>query len=208
MLDFENNNYDLFTKYQRYDTICKYLEFLAQRYPKICQVDMIGKSWEKRDIMSIRISENGKVQRPVVFIEAGCHAREWISVAVALKCIKELVEQFADNLIYLRRMNWVIVPCLNPDGYEFSLEKNKNWRKTRCPNEGSTNRGVDCNRNFDVSWTMASQRPSLSNFRGARPFSEPESCALRDAMHREKPKFYIAIHSHSKALLYPFAYKK
>lgn len=208
MLDFENNNYDLFGSYQRYDTICKYLQFLGQRYPKICQVDCIGQSWEKRDIVSIRISENSKVQRPIVFVEGGCHAREWISVAVALKCIHQLVENLNDNLRYLKKMNWIVVPCANPDGYEFSFEKNKNWRKTRCPNADSTHRGVDPNRNFDVSWTLASRRPSLSNFRGPVPFSEPETCALRDAMIREKPKFYIAIHSHSKALLYPFAYKK
>lgn len=210
MMDFNNNNYDLFKNYQRYDTICKYLEYLCQKYPRHIRMEAIGQSYEHRDIKMVRISENFKSTRPCVFIEAGCHAREWISVSTALNVIYQLVEKYQDNQRCLKKLDFYIVPLLNPDGYEYSHEKNKNWRKTRSSNEGSSHKGTDINRNFDIAWKSASKRPSLSNFRGPQPFSEQETCALRDALQLLKStcKFYLAIHSYAKALLYPWACKR
>uniref|UniRef100_A0A336KNC8 CSON012972 protein n=1 Tax=Culicoides sonorensis TaxID=179676 RepID=A0A336KNC8_CULSO len=196
--------------YQRYETICKYLEYLCQKYPRHIKMEAIGQSYENRDIKMVRISENFKGSRPCVFIEAGCHAREWISVATALNIIHQLVEKFQDNQRCLKKLDFYIVPLLNPDGYEYSHEKNKNWRKTRRPNEGTQQKGTDINRNFDIGWKFASKRPSLSNYRGPHPFSEQETCALRDILQLLKSscKFYIAIHSFAKALLYPWACKR
>lgn len=201
---------DLFKGYQRYDTICEYLEFLCQKYPQFIRMEAIGQSFEKRDIKMVRISQNLKGKRPCILVEAGCHAREWISVATALNLIHQLVEKNADNSKYLKKMDFYVILLLNPDGYEYSHEKNKNWRKTRKPIEGTNNAGTDINRNFDIFWKCASKRPSLSNYRGLHPFSEPETCALRDVLHTLKPicKFYLAIHSYAKALLYPWAGKR
>lgn len=208
MADFENNNYDLFENYQRYDTVNEYLNFLATKYPELCKVECIGKTYEDRDINILRISSFSKGCRPVIFVEGGCHAREWISLVVALKCMHELVEKFEINQKYLKRVDWIILPLLNPDGYEFSHDHNRNWRKNRSFIEGCAQRGTDPNRNFDISWTKASRRPSFTTYRGSQPFSERETCALRDILLKEKPKFYITIHSRSKALLYPFAFRR
>lgn len=127
---------------------------------------------------------------------------------MALKCIQELVECRLSNEKLLKRMDWIVLPLLNPDGYEFCHEHNKNWRKTRSAIEGTAQRGTDLNRNFDIAWLKASRRPSFITFRGSKPFSESESCALRDILMIERPKFYIAVHSRSKAILYPFAYRR
>lgn len=208
MLDFENNNYDLFENYQRYEAINQYMTFLAQKYPETCRVETIGKSYEEREIKILRISTNLKGTKPIIFVEGGCHAREWISISVALKCIYELVECAGENQKYLKRVDWIVLPLLNPDGYEYSHEHNANWRKTRSPITGSSQKGTDPNRNFDISWIKASRRPSFTTFRGSQPFSESETCALRDTLLKEKPKFYITVHSRSKALLYPFAYRR
>lgn len=83
------------------------------------------------------------------------------------------------------------------------------WRKTRRPSaNGPHSVGTDCNRNFDFNWRKACNRPSQNNFRGEMPFSEPETKILRDLMHSLQPQFYLSLHAHAKALMYPFGYTK
>jgi len=44
-------------------------------------------------------------------------------------------------------IDFYFVPLLNPDGYKFTFEGNRLWRKTRSDN-GSPCLGVDANRNM------------------------------------------------------------
>lgn len=59
-------------------------------------------------------------QKSVVLIDGGIHAREWISVATALYCIYELTERLQKNKQLLRKLDFVIVPIVNVDGYEYT----------------------------------------------------------------------------------------
>lgn len=61
--------------------------------------------------------------RHTVFIEAGTHAREWISITTALNCIYQLTERYTRNVDVLRKLRFIIVPLVNPDGYEYSRTK-------------------------------------------------------------------------------------
>lgn len=58
--------------------------------------------------------------RNIVFIEGGTHAREWITVTVALHCIHQLTERNGRHRELLRKLRFFIVPVVNPDGYEYS----------------------------------------------------------------------------------------
>ena len=55
------------------------------------------------------------------------------------------------------------------------------WRKTRSATNGAC-RGVDPNRNWGHRWggEGASTSPCAETYRGPRPFSEPETAAIRD----------------------------
>ena len=55
------------------------------------------------------------------------------------------------------------------------------WRKTRSSGNGAC-RGVDPNRNWGHRWggEGASTSPCAETYRGPRPFSEPETAAVRD----------------------------
>jgi len=55
------------------------------------------------------------------------------------------------------------------------------WRKTRSANNGACI-GVDPNRNWGFRWggEGASTSPCSETYRGPRPFSEPETAAIRD----------------------------
>lgn len=63
-------------------------------------------------------TENGL--KSTVLIDGGIHGREWISVAATVYCINQLIENFRRNTQLLRKLNFVIVPIVNVDGYEYS----------------------------------------------------------------------------------------
>lgn len=70
---------------------------------------------------------------------SGTHGREWISPAVALYFMKELVENYAKYKHIVDTVDWYIMPVMNPDGYEYSHAKDRFWRKSRSLNKQSSN---------------------------------------------------------------------
>lgn len=83
------------------------------------QLETIGTSLEARDMIFARISSNYSAQNPIILIDGGIHAREWIAPAAVLYIIQELVENPANRAI-LQNVDFYILPVLNPDGYEYS----------------------------------------------------------------------------------------
>jgi hypothetical protein len=85
-----------------------------------------------------------------------------------------LLEQFlqADGVA---RFPLAVVPLANPDGFE------------RCSRYNA--RGVDLNRNCEYNWHIESPEPP-----GPGPWSEPESCALRDFIVRWRPEKIVSLH--------------
>lgn len=83
-------------------------------------MESLGFSYEKREMLVIKISSGGGGHRPAVLVDAGIHAREWIAPAMALYIINQLVENNATNSDLTDAVDWFIVPVLNPDGYEYS----------------------------------------------------------------------------------------
>lgn len=58
--------------------------------------------------------------KSTILIDGGIHGREWMSVATAVYCIHELVEHFKRNRRLLEKLDFIIVPIVNVDGYEYS----------------------------------------------------------------------------------------
>lgn len=58
--------------------------------------------------------------KPSILIDGGIHGREWMSVATALYCIRELIENFEKYRKLLEKLDFIIVPIINVDGYEYS----------------------------------------------------------------------------------------
>ncbi|KAJ9581600.1 hypothetical protein L9F63_023220, partial [Diploptera punctata] len=199
-----------FNKYYTHDEINTYLRQLASSYPSLATVESIGKSYEGRDLLMIKISSGGSGTRPAILIDAGIHAREWIAPAMALYIINQLVENNAANSDLTNSVDWYILPVVNPDGYQYSHTTSRLWRKTRSPTTSSSCPGVDGNRNFDYHWmeTGASSSPCAETFAGSRAFSEPETAALRDfaVANKNKIKLYLTFHSYGNYFLYPWGY--
>lgn len=84
------------------------------------------------------------------------------------------------------------IPIVNVDGYSlisstYALTKTiemirKNQRDGECGFKD--NIGVDLNRNYGYKWAFddvgSSKYPCEEDYRGAGPFSEPETSAIRD----------------------------
>jgi murein tripeptide amidase MpaA len=103
----------------------------------------------------VTIAANGTVgKNPVVLIDAGIHAREWAAVMSAVYLLRQLTENLSENPELLK-VDWVILPVANPDGYVYSHVKDRLWRKNRSPQKGGCY-GVDLNRNFGLEWHSAS----------------------------------------------------
>merc|ERR1712130_264872 len=129
----------------------------------------IGKSYEGRDMNVLAIEKAG-AGAPNVWLEAGIHAREWISPAVATYIVNQLLENNSDHPDYLDKINWYFIPSANPDGYTYTFETDRMWRKTRSPQGGCI--GVDPNRNWDFHWgeSGVSNNPCTEVFPGDVPF--------------------------------------
>ncbi|XP_017122344.1 carboxypeptidase B [Drosophila elegans] len=199
-----------FTAFHRHAEINAYLDELAAAYPSRVSVQVAGKSYEKRDIKTITITNgDGKTGKNVIFLDAGIHAREWIAHAGALYVIHQLVENYAANANLLKNFDWVILPVVNPDGYEYSHTSTRMWRKTRKPITSACY-GTDANRNFDFHWgeVGASSNSCSDTFKGETAFSEPETQLLRDLLLglSGRGKFYLTLHSYGNYLLYPWGY--
>ncbi|KAF7282714.1 carboxypeptidase B-like [Rhynchophorus ferrugineus] len=200
----------LFTSFQSHADMNAYLRTLELRFPQVVKVVSIGKSYEGRDLLVIKIG-SGDPNLPTIFVDAGIHAREWIAPPAALYIINQLLENPANVRLY-QNVNWHIIPSLNPDGYEFSRSTTSNrlWRKTRQPNAGSTCFGADPNRNFDYYWMYAgaSSAPCSDVFAGPVAFSEPETAAVAAHIleNRNTIKLYLSFHSYGNMMLYPWGY--
>lgn len=130
--------------YHRLNDINGYLDYLAETYPQLCTVKTIGSSVQGRPIKIIKIS-NGKQGNKAVWIDGGVHAREWISPATVTFIINQIVLSY-DNDPLLESVDWYINPMVNPDGYEYSHNVDRLWRKNR--RGAGYCAGTDLNRNF------------------------------------------------------------
>ncbi|XP_021183742.3 carboxypeptidase B [Helicoverpa armigera] len=202
----------IFQDYWRYDQIDAYLERIASQYPDLVTLVNAGKSYEGRDIKYLKISTTkfNDPSKPIYFMDAMIHAREWVTTPVALYSIYRLVENLrSQDQDLLRDIDWIIMPLVNPDGYEFTHTDTRLWRKTRSVLPvHETCLGVDANRNFDVLFgtTGVSDNPCALTYPGTHAFSEPETGYVRDILHEHlnRIQLYMNIHSHGNWVLFGY----
>jgi murein tripeptide amidase MpaA len=189
------------------------LDQLVQTYPQFISKFSIGKSFEGRDIWALKISANSET-KPAAWFDALHHSREPLSAELVLRFVDNFVKQYFYDLEIMRLMhtrNIIVVPCVNPDGYEYNRQTNPQgggmWRKNRRPNlDGSY--GVDLNRNYGWKWGTVVYDTSMENdsYQGVSAFSEAETSALRDLMALEKPRFAVTLHSYGNEWMFPWGY--
>lgn len=117
--------------------INNYLTHLLAFHGDIVSTEVAGFSFQGQMMRSITISRHGGGRidgsRPVVFIDVGIHAREWAVHTTTMYFLYQLVELRNQNLDILDHVDFVILPIVNPDGYDYSrlnviqLNHNRNF---------------------------------------------------------------------------------
>ncbi len=196
-------------QYKSYQQTCEFLAECVKKYPDIIKIESIGKTWEDRDILLATISlnvENANL-KPAMLYTGTVHAREWIGNELAVSFIDFLLSNYSSNpkvLKTLTKNTLYIVPCLNPDGFEYSRTHFSFWRKNRR-NNGDGTYGVDLNRNFSIGYQKS--KDTASNvYSGPKPFSEPETTAMK-AFVDSRENITIALDYHSQGNVFFPAHK-
>jgi murein tripeptide amidase MpaA len=190
--------------------------------PDIVDVFSIGRSHQGREIWAAKVSDQVAVDEaePEVMFDALHHAREHFTLEQALYLFHLLVNGHGSDpeitSLVDNREIWMIF-ALNPDGAEYDLTGSpyRAWRKNRQPTPGSRYVGTDLNRNYDYRWACcggSSGNPSSITYRGPRPFSAPETRALRDFVNsrvigsRQQIRAHITFHTNGQLVLWPYGY--
>lgn len=110
-----------FTHFWTTHEINEYISYLTTYHSDICSSEIVGHSSLGQVIRALKISAKGKGQitgaRPVIYIDAGVHAREWAAPMTAVYFMYAIVER---HLINLDNLDFIIHPIVNPDGYDYS----------------------------------------------------------------------------------------
>jgi len=198
--------------YHTLEDMYTYLDYLEETFDFV-STEVIGQSFEGRDMRVVKVCRGGCGEKKAVWIDGGIHAREWVSPATVTWMLMELVENDAAHADLTEGLDWYFVASANPDGYAFSRDHNRMWRKTRSDNGGILHcKGVDANRNWGFHWNEggSSNDKCSDTYHGPSAFSEVENVAVSNFLLTVKDSliFYNSIHSYSQLILLPWGFQQ
>ncbi len=197
---------------------------IATDYPSLTKLETIGHSLQERPLLALRIGAKSsnwwsapRRKSEVLFL-ATHHAREWMAAFMAMRLIDYLTGNYGKDprVTDLLDSTWVwVVPVANPDGYQYTFDVERLWRKNLRDNDGDGRitiaDGVDLNRNFNSHWGLDEEGSSAvisdAAYRGSLPESEPETRAVVKFINAHDFKFLLSYHTYSDLILYPWGWQ-
>jgi zinc carboxypeptidase/immune inhibitor InhA-like protein len=192
---------------------------VARDNPQLVKLEVLGRTYQGRELIALKVTQGARGirdgSRPAALYSSNQHAREWISLEVNRRLLHYFIAQWrADDkeikdLLKTTEL-WFVISA-NPDGYQYTFDVERLWRKNLRDNDGdgqtSVGDGVDPNRNFAEHWGYDNEgsAPDTADetYRGPSAGSEPETQAMAGLINRVKPKFQSNLHSFGQWLLYP-----
>lgn len=110
-----------------YTEIAAYMRAVAQAFPKITKLHNIGKSYEKRDLLVMEISNQStgnSLEKPGYFIDGNVHPAEAAGAEMSANTIQTLVTKYGKEPYVTRLVDssvFYIMPIMNPDGVELYI---------------------------------------------------------------------------------------
>ncbi|XP_058665354.1 carboxypeptidase O [Ammospiza caudacuta] len=201
----------VYTEYHPMEEIYQWMTQIQKNNSELVTQHILGKTFENRTMYYLQISQPSNKTKKIIWMDCGIHAREWISPAFCQWFVKEILQNYkTDPKIsrFLQNLDFYVLPVLNIDGYIYSWEKDRLWRKSRSPYENGTCYGTDLNRNFNSSWGSVGVSFNCSSdvFCGSGPESEPETRAVAQFIRNKKSDIlcYLTIHSYGQLILTPY----
>ena len=210
-----------FTVWRSYDEpggIRDQLYAAARDNPQLVKLEVLGHTGQGREIIAVKLTQGARGTpdgtRPAVLYSSTQHAREWISTEVNRRLMNHYIDRWRANDREVRKLLqttelWFILVA-NPDGYQYTFDHERLWRKNLRDNNGDgqtqVGDGVDPNRNFPNHWGYdeegSSSIQSSDTYRGPAPMSEPETQAMVGLLDRIGFAFQVNYHSNGQWLLY------
>jgi len=208
--------------YDGSDGFRQYMDELEAANEDILDLEVVGTTYQQRDIVALRLTNeetDADGDKSAVLYSSLIHAREWIAGEVNRRLLEWFIKGWREekpdvvNILNSTELWFVLVQ--NPDGYQYTFDVDRLWRKNLRDNDGdgeiTSVDGVDGNRNYPEHWNFDDEGSgtitSDETYRGPSPGSEPETQAMIGLMETIHPKYHISYHSFGELLLYPFGFQ-
>jgi hypothetical protein len=220
-------------EYHDYYGTMELLNDFSGKYPYLVNVFSIGESVLGKDIWCIRITnENNTKTKSTCLIDGCIHGTEWEAGEACLYLAEYLLINFDNNETITHILNSsevYIVPLINPDGRQINYRFNHNgidlcrnfdidfgrirggafplgklFGRIKIP---SLPLSTNPEREFKLLHKLFPSIPEFLTNCGRRPFSEPETKAIRDIMKELEKKdfsFYLDCHTSGQGISSPW----
>lgn len=185
----------------------KFKEFERELTRKDLKVFRIGRSTLGKEIYACHVGNEYGSQ---VLVQAGIHAREYVTSLLAARQAAQLLKRTPNYGVYF-------VLCSNPDGVEVVLEgfsSLKQRERDFCERKNFDHRLfkananlVDLNTNFDALWGKGKANvtyPNFENHVGKFAESEIETRTLRRFTQIVRPTLTLSYHTKGEVVYYGF----
>ncbi|CAK7204177.1 Putative metallocarboxypeptidase ecm14 [Sporothrix eucalyptigena] len=174
------------------------------------------KEKKKRKSKPTSPGEEPEPKKKTILITGGLHAREWISSSSVSYIAWAIITGYGHtNMItkLVDNFDIVLVPVVNPDGYEYTWQTDRLWRKTRQATNFRYCRGYDLDHAFGYEWDSKTRdEPCSESYGGESAFQAVEAQSIsawaRNEVEANNVEFigFLDLHSYSQQIMFPFSY--
>jgi len=226
----------MFNNYLNDSEIQSAIDNLVSAYPALCEkIPLQYQTYERRVCYAMRAGQVRDQTRAGLLFTGSTHGDEWGGVEICICLVADILESYSlgTGLVYggktftrqmiiniVEGMNVFVIPCVNPDGRNYSQNDAGYYgRKNRNPaGGGNTWVGVDINRNQDALWDFehlcdpagighmeVSSDPNSDVYHGPSAQSEAEARNIKWILDQNPNiRWYTDIHSSGCWIQYPW----